>query len=109
MRGLARALLVVLLSGSGLSAEPPAAAPAAAAKPDATALGQDLASTDLAKRRAAVYALWGIENDAEPALPALAKALADEDEYVRTTAEKIVLKVGPLAMGKPAVWAPTFV
>jgi HEAT repeat protein len=108
MRSSAFAFLLVALCARALGAEPPAPAPAASPAVDVEALVKDLTADDVDARRKAAYALWGLFDKGAPALPALATALADDDEYVRTTAEKALLKVAPFAMGRPEVWTPTF-
>jgi|GEM_PF-6513186 len=50
----------------------------------------DLRSPDVPTRRNAAYALWNARADAKAAIPALAAALRDADEYVRTTADKVL-------------------
>jgi HEAT repeat protein len=110
MRRSVTAFLLVACLATSLAAEPPAPAPPAPAPAttDVDALAKDLASADVDTRRKAAYALWGLADKAAPALPALAGALADDDEYVRTTAEKTFLNVALFAGGRPAIWNPTF-
>lgn len=54
------------------------------------AVAEDLKSADLAARRAAAYAVWQAGDKAKPVLSAVAAALRDDDEYVRTTADKVL-------------------
>ena len=91
--GWSFALVVVLGLGSyagGARAEEEAPAGA----PDAGVLAEELASPDLERRRKAVYALWNLGKESRPAIPALARALRDDDEYVRTTADKVLATFG---------------
>ena len=90
------AVVVVLLSIPTLGAGPcladdaPPAAPAAAQPTNAAGCAAELRSADVARRRKAAYALWGLGPAAKDAIPALATALRDEDEYVRTVADKVL-------------------
>jgi HEAT repeat protein len=75
--------------------KPPPAAPAAPAPAAATSDGvagliAELQSSDVARRKRAAYALFGLGPAARNALPALADALRDDDEYVRTVADKVL-------------------
>jgi HEAT repeat protein len=62
----------------------------------------ELSSQDVTARRKAVYALWNLGAAATPAAPSLAKALGDDDDYVRTTAGKTIEKLDPAAV-KPTM------
>jgi len=53
-----------------------------------------LGSKDLGARRRAAYALWHLA-PAKSALPALASALGEKDEYTRETVSKTLRKYGP--------------
>ena len=59
---------------------------------DAASWAADLGATDLAARRKALYALWHLGMEARSHVKALAKALRDDDEYIRATVEKILLR-----------------
>ena len=69
---------------------PAAPAPATAPSDAVTGLIVELQSTDVARRKRAAYALFGLGPAARDALPALANALRDDDEYVRTVADKVL-------------------
>jgi len=84
-------VVVLVLVGAGVvSAEEPPAASIHEGR-DAAAWGRDLAAEDLATRQKAVYALWHLRTHARDLAPALAKALRDEDEYMRKTAERVLV------------------
>lgn len=59
---------------------------------DAASWAADLASGDLDTRRKAAFALWQVGTDARPHVRTVASALRDEDEYVRGTIEKVLIR-----------------
>lgn len=59
----------------------------------AAALAEHLGTEDTDARRKAAYALWQLGADARHAAPALADALRDDDEYVRSTAERVLARM----------------
>ncbi len=83
-------VLVLTLLAPGLAEAEEGPAAAAYEGRDVAAWAGDLAAEDLAVRRKAVYALWHLRTPARDHAPALAKALRDEDDYIRTTAERIL-------------------
>lgn len=94
MSGWLVAGLLVLLAAGGTPADdaaPPAREPAAWA--------QDLASKDLDVRRKAAYGLALLGAQAAPAAEALARALRDEDDYVRATAGRALTKLAADTQG----------
>ena len=104
MSGWLVAGLLVLLAAGGTAADdaaPPAARPA-------SAWAQDLASKDLAVRRKAAYGLALLGAQAAPAAEALARALRDDDDYVRETAGRALTKLAADSQGvalRPALTA----
>lgn len=86
--------VLLLRSVGGTAAEdpaPPAREPAVWAK--------DLASADLAVRRQAAYGLALLGSRAAPAAEALARALKDEDDYVRETAGRALTRLATDTQG----------
>ena len=83
---------------------------------DVTGLIEELASSDAQKRRNAAYELNQLGAEAVDALPALMKALDDDDEQVFFNAASAIARIGPAAEpgdycfdqsarpGEPALW-----
>jgi HEAT repeat protein len=64
--------------------------PASASGTDVASLRAELAAPEVGRRQKAAYALWKLGPAAKDAIPALATALRDADEYVRNTANKVL-------------------
>lgn len=103
IRHIGSLLAFVLLTTTAVHAEDPVVAGPAAH--DVVPLIEALASDDLAARRKAVFELWNQRAHARTAVPALAVALRDEDEYVRTTAERVLTTFDWQAGGNNALHA----
>lgn len=86
-------VVATLLARSARCEEPPLA------PSDVTALQEGLSSQDLAVRRQAAYGLALRGAEAGPAAMALARALRDEDDYVRETAGRALAKLAQSSMG----------
>ncbi len=71
---------------------------------DAAAWAEDLDAADLDRRRKAVFALWNLDEAAKTAVPQLAEAIGDDDDYVASTAAKVLTKFQ--WMKAPGVLAP---
>lgn len=94
MRGRALGLLVLVL-GVGCAL----AAGVAAEEDTSTIDGRtaaewaaDLGSEALDARRKAAFTLWNFGPRARPHVRALAKALRDDDDYIRSTVEKVLVR-----------------
>jgi HEAT repeat protein len=57
-----------------------------------------LADGDLKSRQKAVYALWNLGPAADVVVAPLAKAIGDDDPYVRSTAARSILRLSPDAV-----------
>lgn len=98
MRHVQRVALLAVL-GCAFAVSPGSAQEAAQEAPEATYQGRnaaawavELRSEDVAARRRGVYGLWQIGSAAKPHVRELAGALRDDDEYVRTTADRVLAR-----------------
>jgi hypothetical protein len=65
-------------------------------KPTAVALGAKVQATTVDTRRAAIDVLEMLGPSAEPAAPAIVRALGDPDRFVRWSAARTLGKIGPI-------------
>ncbi|MDJ0972915.1 MAG: HEAT repeat domain-containing protein [Planctomycetota bacterium] len=89
MARIRHATVALLMLVSALSASR-AAAEEEPLRADLQARIDALRADDVDTRRKAVYELWQLERRSQFALPALAEAIRDPDEYVRTTAARVL-------------------